>query len=142
MLGQCPNGTLPPSCPPAFGGWGALNTFTSVVGMWYPNTSKVEGASTPTADTYQFVDVRPTLLPNEGCGTSTCSMDHCSKCNANVGKPCTECPCKNCVMELNVTRNYTYTLAKKVQADGTRQMLRFVLSVLCAQHDSCACAHV
>jgi hypothetical protein len=43
--------TAAPSCPPSFGSWGALNAFTSIVGMWYPNTSYLEGASTASADT-------------------------------------------------------------------------------------------
>ena len=121
----CPNGTLPPSCPPQFGSWGALNPFTNIVGMWYPNTSKLDGSSTPTADTYNFMDVRRTLLPNEGCGTSNCTMQHCSRCNQHEGHACTACPCKNCIMELNVTRNYTYTVAKKAQPDGSHQMVRY-----------------
>jgi hypothetical protein len=122
---MCPNGTLPPSCPPNFGSWGGLNPFTSIVGMWFPNTSKLEGASTPTFDIYNFVDVRRTLLPADGCGTSACTMEHCSRCNQNEGRACTECPCNNCILEVNVTRNYTYTLAKKTQSDGTRQMIRY-----------------
>ena len=120
----CPNGTLPPSCPPKFGSWGALNPFTSVLGMWYPNTSKVESSST-TSDTYQFVDVTPTLLPNDGCTSpSTCTMNHCNTC-MNSGVRCTKCPCEKCIMRVNVTRNYTYTLAKQPQPDGTRKVLRY-----------------
>ena len=48
-----------------------------------------------------------------------CTMQHCSRCNQNEGRPCTKCPCENCVVEVNVTRNYTYTVAKAPQADGT-----------------------
>ena len=121
----CPNGTLPPSCPPDFGSWGALNTFTSIVGMWYPNTSKVGSLSTPSADTYSFVDVQRTLLPNEGCGSSNCTMQHCSSCGQHEGRACTACPCTNCIMEVNVTRNYTYTVAKEAQPDGSHQMIRY-----------------
>lgn len=121
----CPNGSLPPSCPPYFGGWGGLNPFTSVVGMWYPNTSKLEGGSTATYDTYNFMDVRPTLLPDDGCGTTACTMQHCSRCNQHEDRPCTKCPCENCVVEVNVTRNYTYTVAKAPQADGSHQMIRY-----------------
>ena len=40
--------------------------------MWYPNTTKLEGLSTPSYDTYNFMDVKPTLLPNDGCGSSDC----------------------------------------------------------------------
>merc|ERR1711918_221882 len=53
-----------------------------------------------------------------------CTMGHCSTCKHD-GELCTHCPCKGCIMELNITRNYTYTLAKKEQADGSRQMMRF-----------------
>ena len=123
---MCANGSLPPSCPPRFGGWGGLNPFTSIVGMWYPNTSKLDGGSTDTYDTYQFEDVKRTLLLNSACGTSACTMKHCSACNKNEGRPCTKCPCKNCVVEANITRNYTYYVAKKPQADGTHPMTRYM----------------
>ena len=118
----CPNGTR--SCEPFFGTWGSLNPFTSILGMFYPNTTKLEGFSTPVSDTYQLMDVRPTLLPNSACGTELCTMEHCGRCKHN-GQRCTKCPCEQCIMELNVTRNYTYTVAKKEQADGTRQLLRY-----------------
>ena len=121
---MCPNGTLPPSCPPNFGSWGHLNAFTSIVGMWYPNTSKLEGASTKDADVYQLMDVRPTLLPNDACGTANCTMEKCSTCTHD-GQLCTQCPCEQCIMALNVTRNYTYTVAKQAQPDGSHQMIRY-----------------
>ena len=122
---MCPNGTLPPSCPPFFGSWGGLNPFTSILGMWYPNTTKLAGSSTQTHDTYQFVDVRPTLLPNDACGTSACNMAHCSDCRGRDGTLCTKCPCDNCIVEANVTRNYTYTVAKKPQKDGTHRLIKY-----------------
>ena len=121
----CPNGSLPPSCPPHFGGWGGLNPFTSIVGMWYPNTSKLAGGSTPAHDTYNFLDVQQTLVPNEACGGPACTLQHCGRCNQNVGRACTACPCEKCVMEVSVTRNYTYTVATQPQADGSRQMMRY-----------------
>ena len=124
-LVMCKNGSLPPSCPSTFGSWGALNPFSSIVGMWYPNTTKLPGFSTDDYDTFQFEDVKRTLLPNEACGTSACTMEHCSTCNKNEGHACTQCPCKNCVMEVNVTRNYTYTVVKKAQADGTHPLIRY-----------------
>ena len=120
---MCPNGTLPPSCPPRFGSWGGLNPFTSILGMWYPNTSKL--ASSSTYDLYQFIDVQRTLLPNDGCGTSACTMEHCSKCRGKDGSKCTKCPCENCIEEVDVTRNYTYKVAKETQADGTHQLLQY-----------------
>jgi hypothetical protein len=123
----CPNGTK--TCPPTFGSWGGLNPFTSVLGMWYPNTTKVaelpESEYDREYDLYQLEDVRPTLLPNEGCGNpSFCTMEKCSTCVHN-GAPCTQCPCEKCIMTVNVTRNYTYTVAKARQHDGTRQLMRF-----------------
>jgi hypothetical protein len=119
---MCPNGTLPPSCPPQFGTWGGLNPFTSVLGMWYPNTTKLKEFDD--YDLYQYEDVTRTLLPNDGCGTSDCIMSHCSSCTHN-SVVCTKCPCENCIMAVNVTRNYTYTVAKSKQLDGTRQLMRF-----------------
>lgn len=124
-LVMCKNGSLPPSCPPTFGSWGALNPFSSILGMWYPNTTKLPEFSTADYDTYQFEDVKLTLVPNNACGTADCTMAHCSTCNKNEGRACTECPCKHCTMELNVTRNYTYTVAKKPQADGTHPLIRY-----------------
>ena len=122
---MCPNGTLPPSCPPKFGSWGGLNPFTSILGMWYPNTTKVTGGLSASYDTYLLVDVKRTLLPNDGCGTSACTMQHCSGC-MHDGRACTQCPCDNCIMEVNVTRNYTYNVAKTPQADGSHQLIRCV----------------
>ena len=122
----CPNGTLPPSCPPKFGSWGALNPFTSIVGMWYPNTTKLEGGSTSVYDTYQFEDTQRTLLPDDPCGQpSVCTMERCGGCTNHDGSLCTSCPCKGCLVKVNVTRNYTYVVKKKPQADGTHQMLRY-----------------
>lgn len=121
---MCPNGTLPPSCPPKFGSWGGLNPFTSILGMWYPNTTKVTGGLSASYDTYLLVDVKRTLLPNDGCGTSACTMQHCSGC-MHDGRACTQCPCDNCIMEVNVTRNYTYNVAKTPQADGSHQLIRY-----------------
>lgn len=120
---MCPNGTLPPSCNPSFGTWGALNPFTSVLGMWYPNTTKADELST--SSIYRFIDVKPTLIPNEACGTAACTMRDCSKCVGEDGKVCTKCPCLKCVEKLNITRNYTYTVATKPQADGTHQLIRY-----------------
>ena len=108
-----------------FGSWGGLNPFTSILGMWYPNTTKLAGSSTQTYDTYQFVDVRPTLLPNDACGTSACNMAHCSNCRGRDGTLCAKCPCDNCIVEANVTRNYTYTVAKKPQKDGTHRLIKY-----------------
>ena len=119
----CPNGTK--VCPPKFGGWGQLNPFTSILGMWYPNTSLVEEETTPTYDVYRFVYVDVELIPNDGCGTSSCTMDHCSTCNVDAGHPCTKCPCPKCVQRLPITRNYTYHVAKKREEDGTRGLLRY-----------------
>jgi len=119
---MCPNGNgSHASCLPKFGSWGGLNPFTSIVGMFYPNTSK--SSSTPTTDTYQFTHVRETVLANEACRTSTCTMEHCSSCKGS--SPCTQCPCDNCMMEVNVTQTYTYTVAKEMQKDGTHQMTRY-----------------
>jgi hypothetical protein len=119
----CPNGTK--ACPPTFGSWGELNPFTSILGMWYPNTSLVVDESTPTYDTYRLVDVRETLIPNDGCGTPSCTMKHCSTCNVDTGTPCKTCPCKKCIQKIPITRNYTYHVAKKESADGTRGLLRY-----------------
>ena len=121
---MCPNGTLPPSCPPNFGTWGNLNAFTSILGMYYPNTTKVPGASTSTTDLYQYQSVLPTLLPNSACGTDACNMDNCRGC-MHDGNPCTSCPCHGCIQEVLVYRNYSYTLAKSPLPDGTHQMLRY-----------------
>lgn len=121
----CPNGTLPPSCPPTFGSWYDLNPFTDILGMWYPNTSKTSGGG-DVYDTYELVDVRPTLLPNDACGEpDTCTKAKCSTCLHRDGTVCTQCPCEGCVMKLNVTRNYTYTVAKRAGEDGTHQLLRY-----------------
>ena len=124
-LAMCKNGSLPPSCPPTFGSWGALDAFTDIVGMWYPNTTKLPEFSTDDYDTFQFEDTKLTLVPNDGCGTSACTMEHCHTCNKNEGRACKQCPCKNCAMEVNVTRNYTYTVAKQAQADGTHPLIRY-----------------
>ena len=120
---MCPNGTLPPSCPPTFGSWGGLNMFTSILGMWYPNTTKLK--ATPTYDVYQYVDVKETLIPNEGCGTSSCNMKNCGKCIDRTGNVCTKCPCENCIVNVNVTRNYTYTVSNKQEKDGSHQLIRY-----------------
>ena len=70
----CPNGTK--ACPPTFGTWYGLNAFTSILGMWYPNTTLIPEESTGSIyDTYRLVDVQETLIPNTGCGTSTCTME-------------------------------------------------------------------
>lgn len=36
-----------------------------------------------------------------------------------------KCPCEKCVQKLPITRNYTYRVAKKRSADGTRGLLRY-----------------
>ena len=70
----CPNGTK--ACPPTFGTWYGLNAFTSILGMWYPNTTLIPEESTGSIyDTYRLVDVQETLISNTGCGTSTCTME-------------------------------------------------------------------
>ena len=119
----CPNGTK--ACPPNFGTWGGLNPFTSILGMWYPNTTLVADESTPAYDTYRLVDTRETLIPNDGCGTSSCTMEHCSTCNIDIGAPCKKCPCEKCIQKLPITRNYTYHVSKKKSPDGTRGLLRY-----------------
>jgi len=117
----CPNGTK--GCSPQFGSWGRLDPFTNILGMWYPNTTKF--AETKEYELYQLEDVQKTLLPNDGCGNPAfCTMQKCSTCVHN-GARCTQCPCHKCIMEVNVTRNYTYTVAKEQQNDGTRQLMRF-----------------
>ena len=73
----------------------------------------------------QFVDVKRTLLPNDACGTSACNMAHCSNCRGRDGSLCAKCPCDNCIVEVNVTRNYTYTVAKKPQKDGTHRLIKY-----------------
>jgi hypothetical protein len=118
----CPNGTK--QCPPKFGTWGGLNPFTSVLGMWYPNTTKL--AELNDYDLYQLTDVQKTLIPNDGCSNpTTCTMKNCNTCLLNNNEKCTTCPCDKCLMNVNITRNYTYTVAKEKQTDGTRQLMRF-----------------
>jgi hypothetical protein len=57
----CANGSQ--VCPPTFGHFGHdLSAFTSIMGMYYLNTSLLE--STATADVWQWEYVNPTLMPN------------------------------------------------------------------------------
>lgn len=90
----CKNGSK--VCPQTFGNFGfGLNAFTSVLGMWYYNTTLV--ASTPDAEDWQFEWVKPTRIPLKN-GT---------------------------VVTMNVTRNYTYTVSIAPQPDGSRPLLRY-----------------
>ena len=130
----CQDGTN--TCPPKFGTWGGLNAFTSVLGMWYPNTTLVNIASEESAgntmhtndldyDTYRFIDIQETLIPNTACGTSACTMKYCSTCNMDTGNVCTQCPCEKCIQKVPIQRNYTYHVAKRKEEDGTRGLLRY-----------------
>lgn len=77
----CPNGTM--GCRASFGHWGKLCPFTSLFGMYYPNTSFI-GFDTASGDElWRFVQVTPTRLPAPN-GT---------------------------IVNVNVTRNYTYYVA-------------------------------
>lgn len=90
----CRNGSV--TCPPSFGTWGSLDPFTGVLGMNYPNTSLLAGASTSKADVWQWSWVQLTRIPVNGS-----------------------------IKLMNVTRNYTYTVAKHASPDGSRPLLRF-----------------
>eukprot|EP00322_Chrysochromulina_rotalis_P012083 CAMPEP_0115842592 /NCGR_PEP_ID=MMETSP0287-20121206/7880_1 /TAXON_ID=412157 /ORGANISM="Chrysochromulina rotalis, Strain UIO044" /LENGTH=256 /DNA_ID=CAMNT_0003296267 /DNA_START=32 /DNA_END=802 /DNA_ORIENTATION=+ len=82
---MCPNGTM--GCDPTFGTWGELCPFTSLFGMWYPNTSFV-GLDAATGDElWRFTSITPTKLPAPN-GTSVI---------------------------VNITRNYTYYVAPEGQ---------------------------
>lgn len=60
---RCSNGSL--VCPPTFGNWGQIGTaFTSILGVFYLNTSLLPGASTPFVDLWQWSWTLPTLMPN------------------------------------------------------------------------------
>ena len=78
---MCPNGTM--GCKATFGGWGELCPFTSLFGMYYPNTTFIGIDQTTRDELWQFKDVTPTLVPAPN-GT---------------------------VVRVNITRNYTYHVA-------------------------------
>jgi len=60
--GPCPNGTI--ACPSVFGWWGEFDTaFTSVLGMFYPNTTLL-GVAEDKSEIWQWEWVNPTLMPN------------------------------------------------------------------------------
>ena len=61
--GYCPNGTM--GCPPTFGHFGDYATpFTSVLGMYYLNTSFLELDATTGDEKWRWTSVQPTLMPN------------------------------------------------------------------------------
>ena len=91
--GICRNGSR--ACAPTFGGWGSLNAFTSVLGMYYLNTSFLAHASD--ADLWQWEWVKPTLIKLKN----------------------------GSVVTLNVTRNFTYWVSRRQLADGTRPLMRY-----------------
>ena len=102
---SCSTEPLPSNQP--FGSWGQLNAFTSILGMFYPNTTLL--ASTPSAWVWQWSSVKPTVLPLPGC----------TGCTTPKGPICTSC------WTVNVTRNYTYTVGKTASKDGTFPLLRY-----------------
>ena len=59
---MCPNGSM--VCPATFGHWGELSPFTSIFGMNYPNTSFLEIDPTTGEELWQWMWVKPTLMPN------------------------------------------------------------------------------
>ena len=92
--GICKNGSK--TCPPTFGDFGfGLNAFTSVLGMWYYNTTLLRRS--PASEDWQLEWTLPTRIPLKN-GT---------------------------IVTLNVTRNYTYTVSTTPQPDGSRPLLRY-----------------
>lgn len=100
---RCETEPLPPTfckngsrvCPQTFGDFGSLNAFTSVLGMWYYNTSFFKKSSAE--EVWQFEWTKLTRIPLKN-GT---------------------------IVAKNVTRNYTYTLDAAQRPDGTRPLRRF-----------------
>ena len=75
---------------------------------YYPQTTLL--SSTPVAWLWQWSSIKLTLVPLPGC----------TGCNTPRSNPiCTSC------WEVNVTRNYTYTVAKAASPDGTFPLLRY-----------------
>ena len=95
----CANGSR--TCPPVFGdfGFGHLNALTSVLGSNYYNTTLLESRPKQGVEVWQWEWTLPTKIPVNGS-----------------------------IHIMNVTRNYTYTLADTAHAhsDGTRPLHRFV----------------
>jgi cathepsin B len=60
--GPCPNGTA--LCPATWGHWGELCPFTSVFGMWYPNTTFLETDPATGEELWQWTSVTLTPMPN------------------------------------------------------------------------------
>ena len=78
---MCPNGTM--GCKATYGHWGELCPFTSVFGMWYPNTTYLRTDSTTGDELWRYTAITRTPLPTPH-GTQV----------------------------FNITRNYTYYVGK------------------------------
>jgi hypothetical protein len=100
---QCLKQTIPPvycqngskTCPPYFGAFGNDLSPFTAILGMYYLNTTLLD-STAEADLWQWESVIPTKVPN---GTK--------------------------IQVMNITRNYTYTVSKKVEGDGTRPLLRF-----------------